>query len=166
MVLDFAASNIVSAVCDMEQTVGIKSVGAGRGPDGGGGGASRVWRRACWRAGWYGANRSDCSARNLGINVLHGALQIDELLVEFAEAGFYFFEIFGKCLHLRGHGVQWRSGTCLDVLHGFLQAAHGAVELANSVVGLLDDGAHDGVVLRDLGSDVLLALQQGSDIAL
>src|SRR5258708_4665841 len=138
----------------------------GRGTGDGSGRDGRLRRRACWSTGWYRAAGSDCSARNLGINILHGTLKIDELLVEFAEARFYFFEIVGKTLHLRGHGVQSRAGICLYILHGFLQAAHGAVELANRVVGLLDEGAHDGVVLRDLSSDILLALQQGSHVAL
>ena len=52
------------------------------------------------------------------------------------------------------------------VLNGFLQAAHGSVKLAHGVVGLFDECAHDGVVLRHLGGDVLLTLQERSDVAL
>ena len=69
-------------------------------------------------------------------------------------------------MHLSGHGVETRAGICLHILNGFLQAAHGSVELANGVVGLLDEGAHDGVVLGDLGGDVFLALEKRSDVAL
>jgi len=54
-------------------------------------------------------------------------------------AGLDFLKIVGETLDLRGHGVETRAGICGDVLHGFLQGAHGAVELADGVAGLLDE---------------------------
>jgi len=66
-------------------------------------------------------------------------LEIDQLLIEFAQPGLNFLEIVGETLDLCGHGVQARAGIGGDVLHGFLQGAHGAVELADGVAGLLNE---------------------------
>jgi hypothetical protein len=51
-------------------------------------------------------------------------------------------------------------------LNGFLQAAHGAIEFADGVVGLFDQSAHDRVVLGGLAGKVLLTLQQSGNVAL
>ena len=93
-------------------------------------------------------------------------MQVDELLIEFAEARFDFFEIVGEALDLSGHGVETRAGIGLHVLNGFLQAAHGGVELADIVAGLFDQRLHDGVVLGHLGGEIFLSLEQGGDVAL
>ena len=97
---------------------------------------------------------------------MDGALKIDELLIEFAEAGFNFFEIVGKALNLGGHGVQASAGVGLHVLHGLLDAAHGGVEFADVVAGLLDESFEDGVVRGDLRGHVLLTLKKRGDVAL
>jgi hypothetical protein len=97
---------------------------------------------------------------------LHGVLKIDQLLIQLAEAGLDFLEIIGESLDLRGHGVQTRTGIGGNVLHGFLQGAHGAVELGHGLARLLDEGLHDSMVLGHLGGDISLPLQQGSDVLL
>ena len=88
------------------------------------------------------------------------------LLIEFAEARFDFFQIIGKTLHLRGHGVQAGARVGLDILNGFLDAAHGGVEFADVVAGLLDQSFEDGMVLRDLRGHVLLTLKKCCDVSL
>ncbi len=93
-------------------------------------------------------------------------MQVDELLIEFAETRFNFFEIVREALDLRGHGVQTSAGVGLDVLNGFLDAAHGGVELADVVAGLLDESFEDGVVLGHLRGHVFLTLKKGGDVAL
>jgi hypothetical protein len=98
------------------------------------------------------------SAEGAG-EALDGALQIDELLIEFAEARFNLFQIIRKALDLCGHGVQASAGVGLHVLNGFLDGAHGGVELADIVAGLFDEGFEDSVVLRDLRGHVLLTLK-------
>ncbi len=60
-------------------------------------------------------------------------MQIHQLLIDFAEAGFDFLEIVGEALDLCGHGVEASAGVSLDVLHRFLEGAHGGVELVNRV---------------------------------
>jgi len=97
---------------------------------------------------------------------LHGILEINELLVKLAKAGFDFLEVVGEALDLRGHGVQARTGIGLNILDGLLERAHGGAQLANRVVGLADERLHDGVVLGDLGGKILLTLKQGGDVAL
>jgi len=97
---------------------------------------------------------------------LHGILEIDELLVEFAEAGFDFLEIVRETLNLRGHSVEARAGIRLNILDGFLERAHGGAEPANGVAGLPDERLHDAIVLSDLSGKIFLALEQGSDVAL
>jgi len=67
---------------------------------------------------------------------------------------------------LGGHGVQPRAGIGLNVLDGFLEAAHGRVELVDAVRRLFDESALDGVVLGHLGLHFFLTLQQRGDIAL
>ena len=106
------------------------------------------------------------AAGDFGVDVLDGVLEIDELLIELAEAGLDFLEIVGESLDLRGHGVEARAGIGLHVLDGFLERAHGALELADARVGLVDNGAHAGVFLGDLRGQVLLALKQSGDVAL
>ncbi len=97
---------------------------------------------------------------------MHGVLQVDQLLIQLAESGLDFLEIVGKPLDLRGHGIEPRAGIGGNVLNGFLQGAHGAIELANRVAGLPDKRLYDGVVLRHLGGHISLPLQQGSDVLL
>ena len=67
---------------------------------------------------------------------------------------------------MRGHGVETRAGIRLNVLDGLLQRAHGGVEFADGVAGLLDEGLHHGVILGHLGGEIFLALQQGGDVVL
>jgi hypothetical protein len=88
------------------------------------------------------------------------------LLIELAETRLNFFEIVGEALNLRRHGVEARARVGLNVLHRLLHGADGAVELADVVAGLLDEGLHDGVILRHLGREVLLTLEQVGDVAL
>ena len=97
---------------------------------------------------------------------MHGVLQIDQLLIEFAEARLDFFEIVGESLNLSGHGVETSAGVGLHILDGFLQGAHGAVELADIIVGLLDERLHDGVILGHLRGEIFLSLKQGGDVSL
>src|SRR5437879_7303325 len=54
----------------------------------------------------------------------------------------------------------------LDVWDGLLERAHGGRETVDVVTGLADERLHDSVVLSDLSGKVLLALEQGSDVAL
>ncbi len=103
---------------------------------------------------------------DFGVEALDGILKIDELLIELAEARLDFLEVVREALDLRGHGVQARAGIGLNILDGFLERAHGGAELADVVVGLLDEGLHDGMILGHLGGEILLALEQGGDVAL
>ena len=93
-------------------------------------------------------------------------MKIDELLIELAEARLDFLEVVRESLDLRGHGVEARAGIGLNILDGFLERAHGAFEFAEARIGLVDDGAHAGVILGDLSGEILLALKQGGDVAL
>jgi len=86
-------------------------------------------------------------------------LQIDELLIQLANARFDFLEIVREALDLGGHRVQARAGIGLNVLDGFLQAAHGGVELVDGVRRLFDESFLYGVVLGHLGLHVFLTLQ-------
>ncbi len=97
---------------------------------------------------------------------MHGVLEIDELLVELAEARLDFLEVVRETLDLGGHGVEARAGIGLNILDGLLERAHGAFDLAEAGVGLVNDGAHAGVILGHLGGEILLALEQGGDVAL
>ena len=54
----------------------------------------------------------------------------------------------------------------MHVLHGFLEPAHGGVEAADIVAGLLDEGLHDSVVLSHLGLQIFLSLEECGDVAL
>src|ERR1700722_2477197 len=69
-------------------------------------------------------------------------------------------------MHLSGHGVETRAGIGLHVLHGFLEPAHGGIEAAYIVAGLLDQGLHDSVVLSHLGLQIFLSLKERGDVAL
>jgi hypothetical protein len=97
---------------------------------------------------------------------LDGTLQIDELLIEFSEARFDFFQIIGKTLDLRGHGVQASARVGLDILNGFLDAAHGGVEFVDIIAGLADQSLEDSIVLGDLRGHVLLTLEKSGDVSL
>jgi len=54
----------------------------------------------------------------------------------------------------------------LHVLHGLLDGAHGGVQFANIVAGLLDKSLQDRMVLRNLRGHVLLTLQKRGDVSL
>src|SRR4029077_11335319 len=106
------------------------------------------------------------AARDFGVKALNRILKIDELLIELAQARLDFLEVVRETLNLRRHGVEARAGIGLDVLDGFLERAHGGGELIDVVTGLPDERLHDSVVLSDLSGKILLALEQGSDVAL
>src|SRR6266852_1468122 len=158
VVLEFGAGEIIFAAGDVAETVGIERV-SGRRAGGHCGGASR---------GTRGARGSRCrgGAGDLGVYALDGILEIDELLVELAEARLDFLEVVRESLDLRRHGVEARAGIRLNILDGFLERAHGAFELAEARIGLVDDGAHAGVILRNLSGQILLTLKLGGDVAL
>ena len=168
VVLEFGAGEIVFAAGDVAEAVGIERVGGGSGACWSG----RVGRRTGWLVRWLvrgsgiGGAGGGRTAGKFCVDGLDGILEVDELLVEFAEAGFDFLEIVGEALDLGGHGVETRAGIGLDVLDGFLERAHGGAELGDVIVGLLDERLHDGVVLSDLRGEILLALEQSGDVAL
>src|SRR5205814_1074306 len=175
VVLKFGAGEIVFAAGDVAEAVGVKRVGGRRASGNAAGtGTSRISGGLCC-TGCAGRGSGSGEARSrsrrgatgdLGIETLHGVLEVNELLVELAEAGLNFFEVVRKTLDLRGHRVQTCAGIGLNVLDGLLERAHGGAELANSVIGLADERLHDSVVLSDLRGEILLALEKGSDVAL
>src|SRR5713226_6924726 len=151
VVLKFGAGEIVFAAGDVAKAVGIKRVGGGSA----GGKSGRAGRGTggSWGAGGRSGGSeargrsSRATAGNFGVEALHGVLEVNELLVELAEAGLDFLEVVRKTLDLGGHGVQARAGIGLNILDGLLERAHGGAELADRVVGLTDQRLHDGVVL-------------------
>src|SRR5713101_6215 len=165
VVLKFGAGEIVFAGGDVAKAVGIESVGGGCA-----GGRSRGDGLCCAggrsRCGQASGRSGRSGAGDFGIETLDSVLKVDELLIELAEARLDFLEVVRETLNLRGHGVEARAGIGLDVLDGFLEGAHGGGELIDVVAGLPDERLHDGVVLSDLSGKILLALKQGSDVAL
>ena len=167
VVLKFGVGEIVFATGEIAEAVGIERVGGrrtgrtGRGRRAVGGRAGSAGRSASARGSGGGS-----AAGETRVDALDGVLQIDELLIEFADAGFDFLEIVGEALDLSGHGVETRAGVGLDVLDGFLEGGHGGVELVDGIGGLLDEGFLDGVVLSHLGLNVFLTLEERGDVAL
>src|SRR5580704_10887568 len=86
----FLASEIVFAAGDVAQAVGIEHVGGGSGRNG----VARTGRSegcvipSCWLG--VGSAAGGGGAGNFGVDALHGALQIDELLIQLAETRFNF----------------------------------------------------------------------------
>src|SRR5208337_3789224 len=115
----------VFAAGDVAEAVGVKDVGGGRGAGrcrgGGAGIATGSWRTAARR------NGGGIAAGEAGVNVLDGVLQIHQLLIDLADAGFDLLEVVGEALDLGGHGVEAGAGVGLNVLDGFLEGAHGGV---------------------------------------
>src|SRR6266851_4051522 len=135
VVLEFGASEIVFAAGDVAEAVGIEGVGGGRA-----GGNDGRTRRGTGGSDWSGgaSGRGGRGAGNFGVEALHGILEIDELLVELAEAGLDFLEVVREALDLRGHGVKARAGIGLNILDGFLERAHGGGELATLALDWLE----------------------------
>ena len=169
IILKFGAGEFIFSAGDITKTVGIEKIRRGRGIGAGCGSSTRSGRRrgsagsGAWRA--TGCT-SGIAAGEARVDAGDRVLEIDELLVELAEAGFNFLEIVGEALDLGGHGVESGAGIGLDILDGFLETRHGGVELVDGIGRLLDQSFQDSVVLGHLGLHVFLTLQQGGDIAL
>jgi hypothetical protein len=93
-------------------------------------------------------------------------LEVDELLIEFADARFDFLEIVGEALELCGHGIEASAGIGLNILDGLLERGHSGIELVDGVGGLLHEGFLDSMVLGHLGLKSLLTLEESADVAL
>jgi len=117
----------------------------------------------CGRAGRSGEGSATGETR---VDALNRRLQIHQLLIEFADAGFNFFEIVGEALELRGHCVDTRTGVGLNILNGFLERSHGGVEFINGVGGLFDEEFLGSMILSHLRLQGLLTLEDGGDVAL
>src|SRR5712692_3267869 len=98
VVLEFLTGEIVFAAGDVAEAVGVEGIGGRRGT------ASRR-RTACGESSSAGrgsrtkpgtcnasGRRCATTAGDFGIKTLHGVLQIDQLLIEFAKARFNFLE--------------------------------------------------------------------------
>ena len=168
VVLKFGVGEFVFATGEIAEPVGIERIGGRRRADwtgigrGGVGGRTGSAGRSC-AAG--GSGRGSATGET-GVNALNGVLQIDELLIEFADARFDFFKIVGEALDLSGHGVETGAGVGLDILDGFLKGGHGGIEFIDGIGGLLDESFLDRVVLSHLGLQVFLTLEECGDVAL
>lgn len=165
IVAEFGMGKIIFAAGEVAKTVGVECVGRRRRATGAerGSGTRRSGGRSAGRSAGDGSGRA---ASKTSVNTLNGVLKIDELLIEFANAGFDFLEVVGDALKLSGHGIETCAGIGLNILDGFLEGGHGGVELVHGVAGLLNESFLDSMVLSHLGLDVFLTLEEGSDVAL
>jgi len=92
-------------------------------------------------------------------------LEIDQLLIEFAQPGLNFLEIVGETLDLCGHGVQARAGIGGDVLHGFCRALMVPLSLPTGVAGR-STSVFMTVWSGSSGWRDLFDPEEGSDVAL
>src|SRR5215469_2067331 len=97
VIREFRARQVIFATLNVAQTVGIEHIGGRAGA-----GSSPSGRRtSSWRRNVAGGGRGSSSARsrscpagrNFGVEVLHGVLQIHELLIELAESRLDFLKI-------------------------------------------------------------------------
>lgn len=163
---EFRIGKLIFAAGEVAKTVGVKSIGRRRGAAGAAECSTATGRNGRSSTGGSAGNGGRSAASEASINALDGILKINELLIEFSDAGFDFFEIVGETLKLRGHGVETGAGIGLNILDGFLEGGHGGVELVDGIGRLLDESFLDSMVLSHLGLDVFLALEEGGDVAL
>src|ERR1700722_12030697 len=102
VILKFLASEIVLAAGNVAETVRVERIRrrrTTRGNDGAGHRGAACWGSRVVAGGWGPGRRRRC-AGDFCVKALHGVLEIDELLVELAEARLDFLKVVGESLNL------------------------------------------------------------------
>ena len=93
-------------------------------------------------------------------------MQVDELLIEFADVRVDIGDVVRDGLHGAGEVVKAGAGVGLSILHRLLHRPHESAKAVGGIEGLLKHGFHDALILVHGILHAALPLQEQTHVVL